>query len=67
MSDKRTKYKASIEKLGFKQLDIYRLKDRDIVRLMRKSDGKVYLVELPRHIEDMSLEEFIEQVTSKIR
>ncbi|MEM1541913.1 MAG: hypothetical protein QW101_02895 [Ignisphaera sp.] len=67
MGTKSTRYKESLEKLGFKQIDIYRLKERDVVRLMRKSDGKVYLVDLSRHIEEMSLEEFLEHVTNKVR
>jgi len=60
------KYKEALEKLGLKQLDVYRLKNKDIVRVLRLSDNKVLLIELPKHREEMSVEEFINIVRSKI-
>ncbi|MCI4438167.1 MAG: hypothetical protein JHC33_15280 [Ignisphaera sp.] len=59
-------YKEALEKLGLKQLDVYRLKNKDIVRVLRLNDGKVLLVELPKHREEMGVEEFINIVRSKI-
>jgi hypothetical protein len=60
------KYKEALEKLGLKQLDVYRLKNKDIIRALRLNDNKVLLVELPKHREEISVEEFINIVRSKI-
>jgi hypothetical protein len=60
------KYKEALEKLGLKQLDVYRFKNKDVIRVLRLSDGKVLLIELPKHREEMSVEEFINIVRSKI-
>ena len=60
------KYKEALEKIGLKQLDVYRYKDRDVLRLQRVQDGKVFIVELPKHREEMSIEEFLNIVKSKI-
>ncbi len=50
------KYLEVLEKLRVRQLDVYRYKDKDVLRLLVK--GKVVLVELPRHREELSVEEF---------
>jgi len=59
---KYTKYKAAIERLGFRQLDVYRMKNRDVIRLQRIADGKVYVVELPKHRDELTVDEFIKLV-----
>ncbi len=55
-----SKYRAYfkvLEELGLEQLDVYRLKDRDVLRL-RDTKGKVMLVELPGYREDIDIESF---------
>lgn len=61
-----TKYRTALEKVGLKQLDVYRYRDRDVVRVMRIFDQRVFVIELPRHREEMSVEEFVEFVRSRI-
>ncbi len=58
------KYLEVLEKLRVKQLDVYRYKDKDVLRLLVR--GKVVMVELPRHREEMSVEEFEKVVRSAI-
>ncbi len=58
------RYLEVLEKLGVRQLDVYRYKDRDVLRLL--VHGKVVMVELPRHREEMSPEEFEKIVAEKI-
>ncbi len=58
------KYLEVLEKLRVKQLDVYRYKDKDVLRLLVR--GKVVLVELPRHREEMSVEEFEKVVRGAI-
>jgi len=55
---KFTKYRQVIEKLGAKQLDVYRYKDREVLRVMRLRDRKIILIELPKKRDDLSLDEF---------
>jgi len=57
-TSKFTKYRQVVEKLGAKQLDVYRYKDREILRVMRLRDRKIILVELPKKRDDLSLDEF---------
>lgn len=58
-------YKFALEKLKVKQLDVYRFKDHDELRLLTP-DWRVVIVKLPKHREDMSVEEFIEHVKKAI-
>ena len=60
------KYKEALEKIGLKQLDVYRYKDKDVLRVQRVQDGKVFLIDLPRHRNEMSLEEYINFIKSKL-
>jgi len=55
---KFTKYRQVIEKLGAKQLDVYRYKDREVLRVMRLRDRKIIVIELPKKRDDLSLDEF---------
>jgi len=59
---KYTKYKIAIERLGFRQLDVYRMKNKEIIRLQRIADGKVYVIELPKHRDELTVDEFIKLV-----
>ncbi len=58
------KYLEVLEKLHVRQLDVYRYKDKDVLRLLYR--GKVVLVELPRHREEMEPSEFEKIVASAI-
>ncbi|MDK6027835.1 hypothetical protein QPL79_00435 [Ignisphaera sp. 4213-co] len=60
------KYKEALEKIGLKQLNVYRYKDKDVLRVQRVQDGKVFLIDLPRHRNEMSLEEYINFIKSKL-
>ncbi|MCS7111836.1 MAG: hypothetical protein N3D82_02795 [Ignisphaera sp.] len=63
---RHTVYRKMLEKLGLKQLDVYRYKDRDVIRALKIVDNKILLIELPRHREEMSTEEFTNYIRSKI-
>jgi len=58
-------YRKALEKLGLKQLDVYRYKDKDVIRTLRVQDGRIFMVELPKHREEMNIEEFINYIRSK--
>ncbi len=50
-------YFKVLEELGLEQLDVYRFKDKDVLRL-RDQKGKVFLIELPGFREDVDAEAF---------
>ncbi len=56
-------YFKLLEKLGLEQLDVYRHKDHDTIRL-RTLEGKVVLVELPGFREDLDLKK-LEEILAK--
>jgi hypothetical protein len=58
-------YRKALEKLGLKQLDVYRYKDKDVIRTLRVQDGRIFVIELPKHREEMNIEEFVNYVKSK--
>jgi arginine deiminase len=60
-----TMYRKALEKLGLKQLDVYRYKDKDVIRTLRVQDGRIFVIELPKHREEMNIEEFVNYVKSK--
>ena len=49
-------YFKVLEGFGLEQLDVYRHKDRDVLRL-RDQKGRIILVELPGLREDLSIDE----------
>jgi len=56
---KPAKYKdyfKVLEEFSLEQLDVYRHKDRDVLRL-RDQKGRIILVELPGFREDLSIDE----------
>ena len=61
-----TKYKSVIERMGFRQLDVYRYRDKDVLRIQRIADGRVFVIELPKRRDEMSLEEFERVVKSAL-
>ncbi len=54
-----TAYRRAVEELGLRQLDVYRYKDHDELRLLTPG-GEVKLVKLPRRRDEMTVEEFKE-------
>ncbi len=60
-----TKYRAALESLGLRQLDVYRFKDHDEIRLLTR-DGSVRIVKLPRRREEMTVEEFVDVVKREL-
>ncbi len=63
---KYTKYKDALEKMGLKQLDVYRYSDKEVVRVLRLSDGRVFVIELPKKRDEMSIDEFVKVVKEAI-
>ena len=53
-----TKYRAVVESLGLKQLDVYRFGRKEVVRLLDMRSNKVYVVELPRPRNEIPLDEY---------
>lgn len=60
-----TAYKRELEKMKLTQLDVYRMKSNDIIRV-KTAKGEVKLIELPRHREEMTVEEFREYVKQRL-
>lgn len=68
MSRKFKEYRKVVNELGLKVLDIYRLKDKELIRGLYK--GKVVLIELPKHREDLApkvFREIIEKTLGSIK
>jgi len=63
---KYTKYRDIIEKMGFRELDVYRYRDKDVIRIQRLTDGKVFVIELPKHRDEMTLDEFKNFIVSAL-
>ena len=66
MTRQLTKYKLALEKMGLKQLDVYRFKDKDVLRVLTP-EGRVIMIELPRRREEMNLDEFIDYVKKHLK
>ncbi len=58
-------YREALERLKLRQLDVYRFKDHDEIRVVTPQ-GKVVLIKLPKHREEMSVEEFVEFVKKQL-
>ncbi len=54
-------YREALAKLKLRQLDVYRFKDHDEIRV-QAPDGRVLLIKLPKHREEMSIDEFVNHV-----
>lgn len=63
--------KEELRKRSYELLDIYRFKDRDLIRLRNLLSGKVHLIESEKHVSDITsysdLIEFINKLLSKIK
>jgi hypothetical protein len=58
-------YREALAKLKLRQLDVYRFKDHDEIRVLTP-DGRVVLIKLPKHREEMSIDEFTEHVRKAV-
>ena len=67
---KLTYYKAVVELLGLRQLDVYRQVKggsvTDVLRLLDPATRKVYMVDLGAPRESLSLEEFAKRVRASL-
>ena len=61
------KYVKVLEQLGLEQLDVYRFKDHDEIRVRDKRTNKVHLIKLPKKREEMELDEFKEFVLKLLK
>ncbi|ALL01630.1 hypothetical protein Pyrde_1587 [Pyrodictium delaneyi] len=61
VSRKYTAYRKALEQLKLKQLDVFRYKDHDEIRVLTP-DRKIVLIKLPKHREEMTIDEFVEHV-----
>jgi len=59
-----SRYKSEALKLGFKVIDIYRYKDREVLRGIYR--GKVVMIELSRPRNEMDLEAFRKELQNKL-
>ncbi|HDD26565.1 MAG TPA: hypothetical protein ENF75_05710 [Acidilobales archaeon] len=65
MSRKFKEHRKVLNELGVKILDVYRFKDKEAIRGLYK--GKVVMIELPRHREFISPDEFKEIVMESLK
>ncbi len=61
------KYSRVLEELGLEQLDVYRFKDHEELRVKSKDGGSVFIIKLPRHRETLSLDEFKKIVIESLK
>ncbi len=57
-------YRSILGKMGLTQLDVYRYKDHEVIRV-RDSSGRVLSLRLPRFRDEMKPEEF-EDIVRKL-
>ena len=60
-----TVYKKILEEMKIRQLDVYRYKDHEVLRVQLPG-GEVKLVKLPRRRDEMTPEEFREFVQREL-
>ncbi|HIQ24242.1 MAG TPA: hypothetical protein EYH50_04250 [Pyrodictium delaneyi] len=65
VSRKYTAYRKALEQLKLRQLDVFRYKDHDEVRVLTPNN-RVVLIKLPKRREEMTVDEFIEHVKKSI-
>lgn len=58
--------RIELAKHGFELLDIYRYRDRDLVRFLDKQSGKVILFESKKHIDELNTIDEVRSVVSEI-
>jgi len=61
------RYSEALRELGLEQLDVYRFKDHEEIRVKSIDSGKVFLIKLPRLREAISLDEFKKIVREALR
>jgi len=60
----RGEYEEVLRKVGIRVLDVYRFKDKDVVRFLYK--GKVYVADLKRYYDSMKPEDLVNTLLSQI-
>lgn len=65
MSRKFKEYRKIVNELGLKVLDVYRLKDKELIRGIYR--GKVVLIELPKYREDLTPKAFKEIIEKSLK
>lgn len=60
----KREYREVLEKNGIRLLDVYRHKDRDLIRFSYK--GKVYTIELKGFFDAMRPEELLNTLLSRV-
>lgn len=58
--------KNELIKYGYELLDVYRYRDRDLVRLLDKHSGKVIIYESKKHIDELNTADEIKSIVSEI-
>jgi len=62
---KYTPYRRVLQDLKLRQLDVYRYKDHDEIRVL--AGGKVILIRLPKHRDEMTIDEFKSIILSAMK
>ncbi len=60
-----TPYRRVLEELKLRQIDVYRFRDHDEIRVL--SGSNVVLIKLPKHREEMTLDEFRSAVLTALK
>ncbi|MEM0361915.1 MAG: hypothetical protein QXH57_05785 [Sulfolobales archaeon] len=60
-----SRYLLEARKLGFNVIDVYRYREKEVLRGIYR--GKVVLVELPRYRDSMDLETFKKELQSRLQ
>lgn len=58
--------REELVKYGYELLDVYRYRDRDLVRLLDKQSGRVIIYESKKHIDELNTVDEIKSVVSEI-
>jgi hypothetical protein len=61
-----TPFRRALNELKLRQLDVYRYKDHEVLRLLTP-DRKVVLVKLPKRRDEMTVEEFKKYLEEQLR
>ncbi|GEM_PF-876825 len=59
-------FREELAKHGYELLDIYRYRDRDIVRFLDKNSGRVLLYESKKHIDELNTIDEVRSIVSEI-
>lgn len=59
-------FREELAKHGYELLDIYRYRDRDIVRFLDKNSGRVLFYESKKHIDELNTIDEVRSIVSEI-